>query len=209
MRAGKTTARFLINSTVGLGGLMDIAHNAGLPFHENGFATTAGRYGVTPGPYLFIPFIGPTSFRDLLGTLGDLATDPVGWQPLRNGQVIYARTIIDETACAERAAGADAQLQAIDDMSTDPYASLRSLFEQNPRRARSQDADHRRAGLGHSRRSTICRILAPRPLRPSRSAPAAPQASPSAAIDGAIEQMLGRPLRLVSGSALESRRRAG
>src|SRR4051812_5952887 len=42
-RAAKTSARFVINSTVGLAGLMDIAHNAGLPYHENGFGTTAGR----------------------------------------------------------------------------------------------------------------------------------------------------------------------
>ncbi|MGZ3401051.1 MAG: MlaA family lipoprotein, partial [Caulobacteraceae bacterium] len=54
-RAGKTTARFLINSSAGLGGLMDIAYNAGLPHHDNGFGTTAARYGITPGPYLFIP----------------------------------------------------------------------------------------------------------------------------------------------------------
>jgi phospholipid-binding lipoprotein MlaA len=204
-RAGKTTARFLINSTFGLGGLMDMAHDAGLPFHENGFGSTAGRWGITPGPYLFIPFIGPKNFRDALGDLADIATDPLGWQPFRNGQVIYARTIVDGL---EERADVDSQLKTIEDTSADPYASLRSLYMQN-RALQIQEAitgmpggatpsfdDLQDPGASPS-------APAPQAPNPAQPAPAAPQASPSAEIDRHVGEMLARPLRLVSGAALE------
>jgi phospholipid-binding lipoprotein MlaA len=203
MRAGKTTARFVINSTAGIGGLMDIAYDAGLPYHENGFGTTAGRWGITPGPYLFIPFIGPTDFRDLLGQLGDIATDPLGWKPFENGQVIYARAIIDGL---DQRATADPQLQAIDNMSTDPYASLRSLYEQN-RAGQIQEAITGVAGSAAPPLDDLedpGATQTPPPAGPN--APANGPAStlqPTTAIDRALEDMLGRPLRLVSGSTLE------
>ena len=202
-RAAKTSARFIINSTAGIGGLMDIAHDAGLPYHENGFGTTAGRWGITPGPYLFIPFIGPTDFRDLLGTLGDIATDPLGWKPFENGQVIYSRAIIDGL---DQRATADQQLQAIDNMSTDPYASLRSLYEQN-RTVQIQEAVVGQSGVVAPTLDDLQdpgATQSPAPVGPN--APATGPAStlqPGAAIDQSIRDMMARPLRLVSGSTLE------
>ena len=209
-RAGKTTGRFLINSTVGLGGLMDIAYNAGLPHHDNGFGTTAARYGIKPGPYLFIPFIGPTNFRDILGQAADIATDPLGWQPFRNGQVIYARAIVDGL---DQRAEADTELKTIDDMSADPYASLRSLYEQN-RAVQVQEAI---TGVPGSATPSFDELPDPGATPPDPAAPApvqpqavpaapAPQSSSSAAIDRQVDEMLGRPLRLVSGAALEPAR---
>jgi phospholipid-binding lipoprotein MlaA len=199
-RAARTTARFVINSTAGIGGLMDIAYNAGLPYHENGFGTTAGRWGITPGPYLFIPFIGPTNFRDILGELADVATDPLGWQPFRNGQVIYARAIVDGL---DQRANADAQLQAIDNMSTDPYASLRSLYEQN----RAGEIQEAITGVPGSAAPPLDDLedpgAAPAPTVPP---PAPPASSPTAAIDNQVDAMLNRPLRLLSGAALEPAR---
>ncbi len=199
-RAGRTTARFVINSTAGLGGLMDIAYDAGLPFHENGFGSTAGRWGITPGPYLFIPFIGPKNFRDALGDLADIATDPLGWQPFRNGQVIYARTIVGGL---DERAEFDPQLKAIDDMSADPYASLRSLYEQN-RAVQIQEAITGMPGAATPSFDDLQDPGAsPAPAAPAPVQPAPSQASPSAEIDRHVVQMLTRPLRLVSGAALE------
>jgi phospholipid-binding lipoprotein MlaA len=205
-RAGKTTARFVINSTVGVGGLMDIAYNAGLPHHDNGFGTTAARYGMKPGPYLFIPFIGPTNFRDILGQAADMATDPLGWQPFRDGQVIYARAIVDGL---DQRAEADVELKAIDDMSADPYASLRSLYEQN-RAVQVQEAI---TGVPGSATPSFDELedpgaspAAPAPAAPPQPPAASPPVQPTAAIDRAVDAMLGRPLRLVSGAALEPAR---
>src|SRR5262249_9779391 len=162
-------------------------------FHDNSFGTTAGRWGITPGPYLFIPFVGPTNFRDGLGNVADIVTDPLTWRPFRNGQVIYARAIVQGL---DERAGADAQLQAIDDMSADPYASLRSLYEQN-RAVQIQEAI---TGMPGSATPSFDDDLldpdarpvpAPGPAEPAPAqdtAPAAPLAQPSAAIDRRIDE---------------------
>ena len=65
----KTTSsasRFIINSTIGIGGILDPASSMGLERHDEDFGQTLGLWGVSPGPYLMIPFLGPTTTRDLL-----------------------------------------------------------------------------------------------------------------------------------------------
>ena len=59
-------SRFLINSTLGIGGILDPASSMGLERHDEDFGQTLGLWGVTPGPYLMVPFLGPSSTRDLL-----------------------------------------------------------------------------------------------------------------------------------------------
>ncbi|MFM5930553.1 MAG: VacJ family lipoprotein [Novosphingobium sp.] len=68
-KAFETAGRFAVNSTVGVAGLIDVAKTRAinLPYRPNGFANTMGYYGIGAGPYLFLPVIGPTSARDLLG----------------------------------------------------------------------------------------------------------------------------------------------
>ncbi|MFM5906298.1 MAG: VacJ family lipoprotein [Novosphingobium sp.] len=68
-KAFETAGRFAVNSTVGLAGLVDVAksRSINLPYRANGFANTMGYYGIGAGPYLFLPVIGPTTARDLLG----------------------------------------------------------------------------------------------------------------------------------------------
>lgn len=68
-KAAETAGRFLVNSTVGVAGLVDLAKRRpiNLPRRKNSFADTLGYYGVGPGPFLFLPLIGPTTLRDLLG----------------------------------------------------------------------------------------------------------------------------------------------
>lgn len=77
-KAFETVGRFAINSTIGVAGLFDVARKK--PFHlprrSNGLADTLGYYGVGPGPYLFLPLIGSTSVRDLLGRVVDLSILP-------------------------------------------------------------------------------------------------------------------------------------
>jgi phospholipid-binding lipoprotein MlaA len=129
VRAGKTLGRLVTNSTIGIGGLFDVAKHAGLSHHDNGFADTFGRYGVGPGPYLFIPLKGPSTIRDLVGGMADITTDPFAWARFRQ------RTLIIDTSTVvgglDQRGEADAQLKAIDAMSTDSYASLRSLYLQS------------------------------------------------------------------------------
>ena len=196
-RAGRTAARFIVNSSVGIGGLMDAAYNIGLEHHDNGFGTTAGRYGIQPGPYIFVPFYGPTNIRDLLGAIADTATDPLAWAPFQNGEVIYARAVIDGL---DQRANADEQLKAIEDMSTDPYASLRSLYEQN----RAGQIEEAVTGVPGSAEPQLDNFDDPGAAAPAPGAdPTKPPAVPSEPRPGAalenrmIDAMLAKPLTVV------------
>jgi phospholipid-binding lipoprotein MlaA len=64
--AAQDTGRFVINSTVGVAGFFDIASRAGLEKHDEDFGQTLGYWGVPSGFYLFVPFLGPTTLRDML-----------------------------------------------------------------------------------------------------------------------------------------------
>ncbi|MBX9813926.1 MAG: VacJ family lipoprotein, partial [Sphingomonas sp.] len=78
-KAAETVGRFVINSTAGLAGFVDVARAEpfNLPYRPNGFANTLALYGVGPGPYLFLPLIGPTTVRDLFGRGVDAAVLPL------------------------------------------------------------------------------------------------------------------------------------
>ena len=77
-RAGKETGRFLLNSTAGIGGLFDVASRAGLDHEGNNFTITLGVYGVKPGPYLYLPVVGPTTVR---GVVGSVQPSAARWIP--------------------------------------------------------------------------------------------------------------------------------
>jgi phospholipid-binding lipoprotein MlaA len=70
-QTGSDTGRFLLNSTVGLAGLLDPGTAAGLVRHDNDLGMTFGVWGLPPGPYLVVPFVGPTTIRDGIGRLAD------------------------------------------------------------------------------------------------------------------------------------------
>jgi phospholipid-binding lipoprotein MlaA len=76
-QAGRDSARFLLNSTVGLGGLLDPASDVGLELNDEDFGQTFGKWGVGPGPYVMLPFLGPATTRDFFGRLIDQFTYPV------------------------------------------------------------------------------------------------------------------------------------
>jgi len=78
-QAGRDSARFLMNSTLGLGGLFDPATPAGLELNDEDFGQTFGKWGMKPGPYLMLPLLGPSTFRDTFGKLADQFTYPVYW----------------------------------------------------------------------------------------------------------------------------------
>jgi phospholipid-binding lipoprotein MlaA len=77
--AGIEAGRFLINTTAGVGGFFDVAQRFHLTTPEEDTGQTLGFYGVTPGPYIMVPFLGPYTARDLVGYVGDIALNPVYW----------------------------------------------------------------------------------------------------------------------------------
>jgi phospholipid-binding lipoprotein MlaA len=127
-RAGRTTFRFAINSTVGLLGLFDVANKMGVRGHESDFGQTLGRYGAQPGPYVYVPLFGPSSVRDGVGRIVDVVTDPIGFVtgPITSttGATRFAATAVDDRVHGEIA------VRALKD-ATDPYVTTRSAFTQH------------------------------------------------------------------------------
>jgi phospholipid-binding lipoprotein MlaA len=70
-RGVRSLGRFVINSSLGVGGLLDVAKKLRLPDASTGFSDTLGRWGLHPGPFLVIPVLGPSTLRDGIGALGD------------------------------------------------------------------------------------------------------------------------------------------
>ncbi|HMK87324.1 MAG TPA: VacJ family lipoprotein [Steroidobacteraceae bacterium] len=73
-RGVRSLGRFVINSTIGIGGLVDVAETLHLPKAPTGFGTTLAKWGMHPGPYLVIPFYGPSSLREGIGLAADYGT---------------------------------------------------------------------------------------------------------------------------------------
>jgi phospholipid-binding lipoprotein MlaA len=135
-KAVRTVGRFAINSTVGMGGLFDIAKRKGLniPHHRNSFGDTMAWYGVGPGPYVFLPLLGPSTLRDALGGPFDDAFVPIvilsklSVSPFNDWRFLAVSTIIPGL---DLRAESDPELKALNASAVDPYASLRSAWLQN------------------------------------------------------------------------------
>ena len=77
--ASTEVGRFLLNSSFGLGGLVDVAKYMDITTPEEDTGQTLGYYGVKPGPYVVLPFLPPFTLRDLVGYVGDIALNPINW----------------------------------------------------------------------------------------------------------------------------------
>ncbi|MCQ8239662.1 MlaA family lipoprotein [Rhizosaccharibacter radicis] len=129
-RAGDTFVRFVVNSTVGVAGVFDVAKGWGYKAHEADGGMTLAQWGVPQGPYLFLPLLGPSSPRALTGFGMDIALVPLNYVPRGYGLItlnwgLYGMNIIDSRA---QVLG---DLDQIKRDSLDPYATLRSLYRQH------------------------------------------------------------------------------
>ena len=88
-KAADTFGRFVINSTVGVAGLIDVASKMGIPGHDNDFGITLGKAGAAEGSYLVLPFVGPKPPRDLVGTGVDIAFDPLTYVSWHNSDTLH------------------------------------------------------------------------------------------------------------------------
>ncbi|RZI73302.1 MAG: VacJ family lipoprotein, partial [Rubrivivax sp.] len=128
-KAVNTFGRFMINSTIGLAGLLDVATDMGIPGHDNDFGITLGKGGVHEGSYLFLPLLGPKPPRDLLGTGVDNAFDPLTYMTWNN-HTLYNMIRTGLTIMDKREATLDT-VDSIERTSIDFYATTRSLYRQN------------------------------------------------------------------------------
>jgi phospholipid-binding lipoprotein MlaA len=123
-----TVGRFITNSTIGIGGLFDVASIGGLPKQSGDFGQTMFVWGVTEGPYVVRPYFGPSTLRDSVGSAVDLVGDPLGW-------VLTAQLGIGASIAS---GGLDAtvrlsELKEAEDVSIDFYSFLRSAYYQTRR----------------------------------------------------------------------------
>ncbi len=129
-RAGDTTMRFLINTTAGVGGIFDVATDLGYPNHDTDFGLTLAVWGIPDGPFLFLPFLGPSNPRDLAGFAGDIIFDPFTW--VGKGTIVtvldWSRFGISAIDARERVLDATDQIKKT---ALDPYATFRSLYRQH------------------------------------------------------------------------------
>jgi phospholipid-binding lipoprotein MlaA len=129
-RAGDSLMRLLINSTIGVAGIFDVATDWGWPEHDTDFGMTLALWGVPDGPFLFLPVLGPSDPRDAVGFGADIAMDPFTW--------VGQGTIVDALGYARYGMSAvDARAAVLDDLdkikaqALDPYATFRSLYRQH------------------------------------------------------------------------------
>jgi phospholipid-binding lipoprotein MlaA len=126
--AGIELARFGINTTAGLGGLFDIAKQYHLERQESDLGLTFGRYGIGEGIYIVWPFLGPSSLRDTVGTVGDSFLDPVNYiRPERDAIAVSAYDYFNYAAL---------HIDDYEDLvesAVEPYVALRNAYIQHRR----------------------------------------------------------------------------
>jgi phospholipid-binding lipoprotein MlaA len=121
----RDTARLVVNTTLGIGGLFDPATKMGLAENDEDFGQTLGRWGVPAGPYIVMPILGPSTVRDTFGWAADQFTDPKNY--MRNPWWSYGLsglTLLDRRANLLQA---DSVLQ----QSFDPYSYVRNAYLQH------------------------------------------------------------------------------
>ncbi|MES2057374.1 MAG: MlaA family lipoprotein [Pseudomonadota bacterium] len=136
-KAAETLGRFAINSTIGLAGTIDMAKRRPfkLPHRPNSLANTLGYYGVKPGPYFFLPLIGPTTARDLFGITIDRLILPVSVGTPFNK--LYYTLPMNTLSALDYRVTFDDKLTVLH-TATDPYAATRDDYL----RKRKAEIDH-------------------------------------------------------------------
>jgi phospholipid-binding lipoprotein MlaA len=122
--AGHDSARFLLNSTLGLGGLFDPASAAGLEYNEEDLGQTLGKWGMKSGPYIMLPVLGPSTARDAFSRAADTFLEPVWY--LEDDSTRYWIRLIDLLDQRAGLLELDAQLER----SYDRYAFVRNAWLQ-------------------------------------------------------------------------------
>ena len=124
-RAYVTFSRFIVNTSIGLLGLFDVATEIGLDYHDEDFGQTMAVAGVGSGPYLMLPLLGPTNPRDLVGRVVDFAFDPLTY--IGGADARLARTSADTVDYRNRNRKT---IEALQEGSLDFYATVRNASRQ-------------------------------------------------------------------------------
>ena len=130
--AGTAAGRFLVNTTVGLAGIFDVATDWGMPGRNRDFGETMGTYGVPPGPYLVLPFRGSTDVRDFAGNYIDGFVTPLRY--VRYDGRNYVGLMKSTLGSMDNRSASLVSFRDIERASVDYYATMRTWYLE--RRAR-------------------------------------------------------------------------
>ena len=130
--AGIAAGRFLVNTTIGVAGIFDVATDWGMPARNRDFGETMGTYGVPPGPYLVLPFRGSTDVRDFAGNYIDGYATPLRY--VRYEGRNYVGLVKSSLGSMNNRANNLVTLRDIERASVDYYATMRTWYME--RRAR-------------------------------------------------------------------------
>jgi phospholipid-binding lipoprotein MlaA len=163
LNATENFARFAVNTTLGIGGIFDVASEMNIERHKEDFGQTLGRWGVPAGPYIVLPIFGPSTLRDSVAFTVDRRYDLVHQiDPISTRNTLYALRAVDQRATLLRASA------VLDQAALDKYTFTRDAFLQR-RRAEIDEREDPEAG----------QALDPS-APPNPDAPAAPGAPASA-----------------------------
>ena len=132
--AMESTGRFLVNSTIGIFGLIDVADDIGLNQKEEDFGQTLATWGVGDGFYIVLPLFGPSNLRDTTGMLMTMMTDPINAYAASQGEAWAIPMRTAANAIDQRSQIID-EVNALRNNSVDYYAAVRSSYYQNRKAA--------------------------------------------------------------------------
>jgi len=133
VRSGQEVGKFVVNSTVGVGGLFrasdHVSSLADVPAED--FGLTLGRWGFSTGPYLVIPLLGPSTVRDLTGYVGDFALNPLNWYLIFSNNRLISNAVgysISASRFVVRSPGSVHAYEEMKEAAVDPYIAVRNAY---------------------------------------------------------------------------------
>ncbi|MBI04519.1 MAG: hypothetical protein CMI96_01730 [Pelagibacteraceae bacterium] len=130
----ESTGRFVVNSTVGVLGIVDVADKVGLEQKEEDFGQTLATWGVGDGFYIVLPLFGPSNLRDTTGMILTMMTDPINAYAVNEGEAWFVPMRTGVNAVDQRSKIID-EVNALRNNSVDYYATVRSSYYQNRKAA--------------------------------------------------------------------------
>jgi phospholipid-binding lipoprotein MlaA len=133
VRSGQEVGKFVVNSTVGIAGFFRVSDHvsslADVP-HED-FGLTLARWGFSPGPYLVIPLLGPSTIRDLTGYAGDFAVNPLNWYLIFSNFGLISNVVgysVSASRFVVRSPGKVRTYEQMKEAAIDPYIAVRQAY---------------------------------------------------------------------------------
>ncbi len=131
IQASMDISRFVVNSTAGVAGFIDVATMIDLPKHNEDFGQTLGLWGVPSGPYLVLPFWGPSSPRDTAGLIGDALMDPLNYTVFVGFAASAAGTVADAVDVTDKRAGFMTTEKIVTEAAINRYDFIKNSYIQH------------------------------------------------------------------------------